>query len=131
MKTSELTGTQLDYWVAMAEGLDVAEVGGKLVLWRNSTCGKPGCAVLHKQGVAIPAYSADWAQCGPLVEKYSVELRVSLYGESEKAIEWLAKTQILEPDGDYWQSIYGEAGSPLVAICRAVVRSVFGDEVQK
>lgn len=100
-KVSELTGALLDYWVAKAEGLDpeISAFGACLVT-----------------GVADYAPSINWAQGGPLIEKHNIPL--------EQCMDtWTAMapnaTMFVEADGD----------TPLQAICRAVVRAKFGNEV--
>jgi hypothetical protein len=103
MKVSELTGAQLDYWVARAEGhevnewcelLDVREPGGAPMDYHPST---------------------DWAQVGPLIEKYGMYLDVGG--------DWEARC-MTSPS-------YARGDTPLQAICRAVVRAAFGDDVDE
>ena len=92
MKTSELNPSELDYWVAKAEGYNSA---GNL--WSPST---------------------DWEYGGPLIHKYGLFLGVNV----ERTI-WRAWTT------DHSFSGYGE--TYLIAACRCIVSSVYGEEVSK
>lgn len=113
MKTNELTGALLDYWTARAEGVLAADLefrgAGTLCvrMLRNGPASIDGVMVLD--------YSTNWAQGGPLLEKHQMELEFDVRGF------WRARTvkQLAHMDGD----------APLIAICRAVVRAAFGDEV--
>jgi len=116
MQTANLTPPFLDFWTARAEGVPAADLefraNGTLCVrvLRNGPAGIDGVMVLD--------YSTNWALTGPLVEKYDLTLRPL----SENV--WSA-----------YGSYYGdgteqEGDTPLVAICRAVVRAVFGDEVE-
>lgn len=95
MKTSELTGALLDYWVAKAEGWDGS---------RAAFCAP-----------ADYAPSINWAQGGPLIDKYEIDLTYSEH-QPGKRIAWNGPTHAF---GD----------TPLQAVCRAVVRAKFGAEV--
>lgn len=117
MRTAELTGALLDYWVARAEGLSVGIVNGRPVLWVGARCDKPGCAVVHKRGGPAPAYSSNWMHSGPLIDKHIANLTTD--GFSWRAVAWEAAGVKCPAEG----------ATPLQAICRAVVRAAFGDEV--
>lgn len=107
MKTSELTGALLDYWVARAAGVIPARAGALLV------DGKP----------YFP--STNWAHGGPIIEHARIELRHFNDG-------WCA--QILNKPYFYGTdySTVGTGGrinTPLIAAMRCYVASKFGDEV--
>lgn len=112
MRTANLTGPLLDYHVARAEGVPAADLEfratGSLCVrvLRNGPAGIDGVMVLD--------YSTNWALTGPLVEKYGMGLI---------------------PNQQAWTSMRDRVGAtagdtPLIAICRAVVRAAFGDEVE-
>jgi hypothetical protein len=107
MKTAELTGALLDYWVARAEGVSAEIFYGQ--------CVTP--ASQHHDEYQYKMYrpSFDWAQGGPLIEKY--------------------KMSITDAKGTWFVGASGvfltRGSTPLVAICRAVVRAAFGDEVEE
>lgn len=109
MKTANLIGAPLDYWVARAEG----STDAKIEDW-----GKLGAICISSHGAFEPVPfqpSTNWAQCGPLIDKHGMYLS----------------------DGSRnWESNVGSAGglcsngaTPQEAICRAVVQHTFGDEV--
>ena len=87
-------------WVALDWA--VAEVEGKKRL--HTTRRKFGMDVPVK---VIPAYSGDWSQCGPLIERYRVDV---LHEEANG--EWLSSVD----------AIHCAIGTtPLIAACRAIV----------
>lgn len=105
MKTSKLTGALLDYWVARADGREVFMSVGRC--WADDP-------------IDVYAPSTNWAQGGPLIEKYGLA--------------------VVGGNDQYWYSmpssdeVYVGGGAPsdtpLQALCRAVVRAAFGDEVE-
>lgn len=128
MKVSELTGALLDYWVARAEEFPVYECGTES--WPGNgaahaegflrpiiTVGLRGVAAgvfIEHMGEARPyAPSTDWQRGGRLIDKYRFTLAAAPKGQ------WAI------PHVGF--ALYGD--TPLQAICRAVVRAKFGDEV--
>lgn len=113
MKTSDLTGAQLDWHTARAEGVLAAdlELRANGTLCVRNIRGTPGKIA----AVQVLDYSTNWALSGPLVENWS------MYVEWDEDGYWTARTK----DG-------GCVDGPiaLIAICRAVVRAAFGDEVE-
>lgn len=115
MKTAELTGTLLDYWVAKAEGFD--PIPGYTIpkgefMWKASRASGGSVGWLsHK-------FSRDWALGGPIIEREP-------FGIFEK------------DDGQWAAGIYNnrtcvayEHGpTMLIAAMRAFVSSKLGDEV--
>ncbi len=115
MKTAELTGALLDYWVARAEGWTFGPQHKTLEcdVWRDAD----GCIV----GV-IPASawkpSTDWAQGGPIIERE----RMKVEPLNDGAWTTAARNGAHE--------IVGAIGpTALVSAMRAYVISKFGDEV--
>lgn len=115
MKVSELTGAELDYWVARADGEKARIVEG--------VCSRLEVDAEHGDGAGWFRFepSNDWAQGGPLLDKFSVDV-------------------VHELDGTFWASIDGPASVPesdvghggptrLIAAMRCIVRSVYGDNV--
>jgi hypothetical protein len=102
IKTSELAGAALDWAVGMAIG--------------------------EYKPVAVPSYSTDWSQGGPIIE--------------------LEKISTVSDEGDlYWQAVidcqsgamfgpnlcgsfWHEGPTPLIAAMRCYVASKLGDEVE-
>lgn len=102
MKTAELTGALLDYWVARADrGLE------------------PKDAHWIRSGDYGFYPSTSWSDGGPLIDKYEIDIE-KMY------TDWLAC--LLNKTG---ATIVAEGDTPLQAICRAVVRAAFGDEVEE
>lgn len=102
MKTSELTGVMLDYWVARAEGLECG-VGPA------SNAPDKVCGVKLSTGWFFPwSPSTDWAIGGPIIERERIGL---------------------EDEGLHWSAGVESALTPLIAAMRAYVGSKFGDEV--
>jgi hypothetical protein len=110
MKTSELTGSMLDYWTARAEGIPAEQLEIRRV--QRST--EYHMVRTGNLGSRVLGYSTDWSQGGPLIEKYSLDIE-------KLGSEWAAYPL------DEFQRAFGD--TPLQAICRAVVRAAFGDEV--
>lgn len=121
LKTSELTGAQLDYYVARAEGIPAEQLAIRRVPrtdWvhvvleeRDKIGATTGARVLN--------YSTDWAQGGPLIQKHSLDLINAFDGS------WFV-TSLRHKVED---AQHGD--TPLQAICRAVVRAAFGDDVEE
>lgn len=112
MKTAELEGKILDYYVALAVGHTwrckwMLEENGYNA-WQSYEEG---------WGNPTPPYSSDWAMCGPLIERF--ELRLSMAGRHA----WRAK---YFKTGDF---DHVEGKNPQEAICRAVVALHFGQDV--
>jgi hypothetical protein len=118
MKTSELTGAHLDYWVARAEGVPAEQLTLRPVPrtdWLICVRQREPSRAFPVQLPKVLNYSTDWAQGGPLMAARMVEVLIAPYGR------WLAQTALHSAPGD----------TPLQAICRAVVRAAFGDEVEE
>jgi hypothetical protein len=96
MKTSDLTGAALDWAVAKAIG--------------------------EYKPVAVPSYSTDWAQGGPIIECEGIG--IDQYADYPR---WQAFTPAPEqPSG---QAVCN-GSTPLIAAMRCYVASKLGDEVE-
>lgn len=106
MKTSDLTGNDLDYWAALADGLDkaVLDLGG------------------------APPMSTDWHLGGPIIERE----RIAIYTSSNRPGMWYAEMDMEWPS---YETPFGKhehkGATPLVAAMRCFVESKFGKEVQE
>lgn len=116
MKTAELEGAQLDYWVAKAEGHRVRLVGEIVVFYE----GGDDSGLKERRGPQFSP-SADWSDGGPIIEREKIELS---YIDIDC---WYARVN------PYAAEPYGippyEGATPLIAAMRAYVASKFGDEV--
>ena len=106
MKTSELTGVALDWAVAKCKGITLAP---------------------HRGGWSYAAYSTDWAQGGPIIEREGI-------ATSPTPTHWAAHIH----EGE--RLVGGKVAfnwrhkmtgpTPLIAAMRCFVASCFGDEVE-
>lgn len=123
MKTADLTGTLLDYWVALALGYTLLPTdGGYRVRDENGEyLGRIG---ERPNATTWLRWSEDWAQGGPIIERTGMAV-VKFYepvdGPVAQGMEWAA----LSLD----DSIRRDGPTPLIAAMRALVASKFGDEV--
>ena len=122
MKTNELTGAALDWAVAKCaffEGktfIALRQESDWLVDWYDPAY-DDGC-----QTTALPKYSTDWAQGGPIIEREKIDMSVQFYG-------WVAhhgKYRGKEMNQPYHTH---KADTPLIAAMRCFVASKLGDDV--
>lgn len=126
MKTSELTGPGLDYWVAKARGwylqANIAWYTG--AKWNQGNCTK---SLISKDDYQP---SIKWSQCGPLIETHKISLQYDpINVDSELHVidipPWYAlmvvNTSLFDARGE----------TPLIAACRCLVSSKYGEEVPK
>lgn len=102
IKTSDLTGTALDWAVAKCEGIDLFETEGWVYMDGTRAVFRP---------------STDWRQGGLIIEKNKIDLACIAGGE------WVATGYRYDDPVDK----YGP--TPLVAAMRAHVASKSGDEI--
>lgn len=114
MKTSELTGAQLDYWVAKAQGWHLS-ADGQHWDW-NQASGQS----LKFYSIAVESWkpSTDWAHGGPIMERERIGLafKDGHWGAKLGAESWDIADQRFGP-------------TPLIAAMRAYVASTYGEEV--
>src|SRR5574343_209858 len=110
MKTSDLIGPALDWAVAKCEGTKVTMQYSKPhgVFWIND-------ASMEYYELA---YSTDWAQGGPIIERERMNVR-------DEVTQWASWVWDSTRCGDV--SYYGP--TPLIAAMRCYVASKLGDEV--
>jgi hypothetical protein len=114
IKTSELTGALLDYWTARAEGIPAEQLSIRRVPRTDNLI-----VVREWPGVCsalVLPFSTQWHVGGPLIEKHHLNI-----SETDPP-GWRAWSNDLDAE-------YGD--TPLQAVCRAVVRAAFGDEVEE
>jgi len=105
MKTTELTGPALDWAVAICEDLHTGFPG----YWSNSVI-----EAVENETDNPFAYSTDWSQGGPIIEREKIGLLPS-------------GTAYYERDGG---TFYSYGPTPLIAAMRCYVASKLGDEVE-
>ncbi len=115
IKTSELSGLALDWAVAEIEGR-------KRIQTTRKQFG------INQPVKVVPAYSTNWNQGGPLIEKYNVQTSYNGNGfpRSTTGKYWCA--YVCKPSGQE-ELPSGGGSTPLIAACRAIVASKLGDEV--
>ena len=131
VKTAELSGSALDWAVAVIEGHDVIvhAVGTYRYDKRGGIhCCKYGCtfgprSLTSDSGEYSP--STDWSQGGPLIEKYGIGVAKffePIDGPVMVGMEWAA----------LWidDSVRMDGPAPLIAACRAIVAAKLGAVVQ-
>lgn len=113
MKTSELIGAELNCWVAQADGETVYH-------YTDLILGKYYTKDIYTPIPYSP--STNWQQGGPLIEKYKLDVFFTW-----KASRWDA---LISDDPSCSYRYRGEGETPLIAVCRCIVASKYGDEVE-
>ena len=128
IRTADLTGALLDYYVARAEGIPAEQLEIRQVQ-RSSETHLVRKHPTFRTGAdtALP-YSIDWNLGGPLIARYAVAFE-GQPGGAEGNGQWLA---YFSEGPDAWSA---NGDDHMTAACRAVVRAVvraaFGDEVEE
>lgn len=102
VKTNELTGAALDWVVAKAIG--------------------------EYKPVAVPTYSTDWAQGGPIIEREGITVSRTDQKSYKGQMPWVAYL-IEHLFEDEYEHEYQHGPTPLIAAMRCYVASKLGDEV--
>lgn len=111
MNVAGLSDTQLDYWVAKAEGIEV-KYSSAGEYWRIE--GEPD----DRQWLP----HRDWAQAGPIMEREGIGFFRAATPDAAQVDEpWVAS--------DAQESFIYCGTTPLVAAMRAYVASKFGEEL--
>lgn len=115
-KTQDLTGTQLDYAVAVADGWSEFTRDEHLLLmgkWRGRS---------DSLNIATYQPSIDWANAGPIIEQGCI----SIAAPSLMREQWRA---MIDSESQHaW--IIGDGPTPLIAAMRCFVTSKLGDDVE-
>lgn len=128
MKTAELTGVHLDYWVAKAEGHALTSE------WNQETYVLIGAGT--DEDLQRPFQpSTDWVQGGPIMEREGIVVFPTLIEWDAVAGKHMADgfEAMYEPSCYYDHTIEGdhkqEGRTMLITAMRAYVARKFGDEV--
>jgi hypothetical protein len=128
MRTAELTGALLDYWVARAEGVPAEQLSIRQLIDNRHVCVLEPPTNGFEFGPGVICFSADWAQGGPIIERERIELlHYGTMGWMGNPWEAQLGTDTHYIDQGPYDAIPGP--TPLVAAMRAYVASKFGDEV--
>lgn len=109
MKTAELTGRALDWAVCMAVGWNPVEYRNGMLICSNMPGDEP-----------LAAPSTSWAQCGPLIDRYSVHVNPPFCGSVASAYV---------ETGTFGGAKGCTGKTTLEAICRSIVISQIGAEI--
>lgn len=101
IKTSELSGTTLNWAVAKCEGVEVAKF-------------KESPSLFYGKGFDKYHPSTDWALGGPIIARENIELKPTYAG-------WTAFLG---------NTLFANASTPLIAAMRCYVASKLGDIVE-
>ena len=101
MKTSELSGAALDWAVAKSEDIHLTP---------------------HRGGWSYAAYSTDWSQGGPIIEREELSSVREYYNSDD----WTAYMPSHVRDDS---AAFGYGPTPLIAAMRCYVASKLGDEI--
>ena len=124
MKVAELTGAQLDYWVARADGRGADEVE---IIDQGANPVSPRFYASFTRTGAVWWPSSKWNQGGPIIEREQIAIETGGEGkDNPRPPTWYA---ICDGIFDRGQGHQGEGPTPLIAAMRAYVASKFGDEV--
>lgn len=123
MRTSELTGAALDWAVAKCEAEAVELISTRMITERRHVSLTPEEVAsfpapnpyLVIPGVGNAAYSTDWSQGGPIIEREFIELTCT--------DEWKAFMHFQSNPCDE------DGPTPLIAAMRCYVASKLGDDV--
>lgn len=118
MKTSELAGVLLDYWVAKAEGY---EPWAGATMPKGDFMWKAARATGSTAGWLSHKFSQDWSLAGPIIERE--QILVAPNGAPGSG--WHARTK----SGGGFLSEELQGPTPLIAAMRAYVALKFGAEV--
>jgi len=132
-KTSELTGRNLNWAVAIALGWKwKVDNDGKIVLAR------PAKNIHSKKafdtlGLAYFQPTKSWSTAGPIIEREEIRLDTNDHPDlwpwvANKLIRWEKRED--EEMGDWPVYAEGVGDTPLIAAMRCYVASVLGDEVE-
>lgn len=126
MKTAELTGAQLDYWVAKAQGLDALLHPALNIQQHGQELTRIICSVAgDKSKIMRERFepSTNWAHGGPIKER----MRIGTYWIEEDA-QWRAGIDMhgYTPEFNVAQQ---HGRTELEAAMRCMVASKFGDDL--
>jgi hypothetical protein len=127
IKTSELTGTALDWAVAKCEGL-----GYRYDDKYGPMCFRPSNVLGSVVWDNLPLpYSSSWTYGGPIIERELLEITPRFYSAGNRYPKglwrWLA--YVLGPN-NIDENFESEGPAPLIAAMRCYVASKLGDDVE-
>lgn len=122
MNVIELSGAQLDYWVARASGHTAKLDGDRAVIERVRMGVLDGAAKPWFVAWGAFSPSTNWADGGPIIEREGICISPHDRGQTWGA--WITSSCYESNDPD------ARGATPLVAAMRAYVKTRFGAEVR-
>lgn len=119
MKTYKLAGGLLNYWTARAEGVPADQLRLQAVPRTDNVICVRGHAAHHSGSLSV--YTVDYSR-GDMALSLLANRVDTLHMLDGPDRRWVARVPSLA---------WGSGDVPMQAVCRAVVRSVFGDEVDE
>lgn len=119
IKIEDLTDEQLDEWAALAQGWEEDEFeehGQVYSEWKYAG------GYISKDKYTPTTNPAQWAR---LIERFEIWLSND---NTDCDNRWIATTKETHVVGG--KDLAGYGPTPAIAICRAVIASVYGDEVE-
>ena len=125
MKVSELEGAALDYWVAKAEGLPLADppIADGFVRFNYQAEG------LRIRDASHWSPSTNWAQGGPIIERKNICITRWRGEDGYQAYADAYNSNDGVEGANYEICLEGVGPTMLIAAMRSCVASVFGEEV--
>lgn len=121
MNVAQLSGAQLDYWVARASGLAVQLDGDRVVIERVRFGVLDGSVEPWFVSWGPFSPSTNWADGGPIIQRERICISPHDRGEAWGA--WITSSCYESNDPD------ARGETPLIAAMRAYVSVKFGKEV--
>jgi len=135
MLVKDLSGAELDKWVALSLGYKVRAYSVKAPDMPDGWFVIDDGDVIATVGVPAAinsiSWSTEWRAGGPLIEKYEIFLE-PLGDENDKCCGWKAGAALMFFDGELVSDGPIEMGdTPLIAAMRCIVSAKFGDEANE
>jgi hypothetical protein len=123
MKTNELTGAALDWAVARCEGGTGTQINSPT--WVSITMPAEDSSGTYEAHLHELAYSTDWAQGGPIIEREQLEVMPTTECGNGGEEQWEVRKFLSECE------LFAQYGpTPLIAAMRCYVASKLGDTVE-
>jgi hypothetical protein len=112
MKVDDLTGIELDYWVAKSQGLNVKNYSGVLYSSENSKLS------------SMFILTVDWSFVGEIIEDLNYDIRI--YNIKDPNVKKLVEVV----DSETLEIVYSKYDkTALEAVKRCIVKLEYGEEV--
>lgn len=127
IRTADLTDALLDYHTARAQGVPAERLEIRRVPRTDTLICVERVIMAHRAVVEMPVprpYSTDWHLAGALMDERDVFVEPSNFPRHGAVFAYCGWREPQVGEGAY-------GPNRMVAICRAVVRAAFGEEVEE